>query len=124
MVGIVAAVVVGVAFLVAGGSKLAAGPQWPAMATEMRTPAWVIPWVPWLELAVGAALVAQLADPWAAGAAAGLLVAFSAAIVARLRAGETPRCACFGAWSAEPIGPKHLLRNAALLALAMVAVVW
>ena len=116
-----ASIVVGVAFLVAGGSKLAAGRSWPAQAAALGAPAFVIPVVPWVELVIGAALVLQLARPAAALAAIVLLVAFSGLIVVRLSQGRRPPCACFGAWSATPIGASHLLRNGVLLVLAVAA---
>lgn len=118
---LVASIVVGAAFLVAGGSKLAAGRAWPAQAAGLGAPAVVVPVLPWLEVAVGAALVLQLTRPVAAIAAIVLLVAFSGLIALRLSQGRRPACACFGAWSAEPIGPTHLLRNAGLLVLAVLA---
>lgn len=117
----VASIIVGVAFLVAGGAKLAAGDAWPAQATALGAPAYVIPTLPWLELVIGAALVLQLGAPVAALAAVALLVAFTALIALRLSQGQRPACACFGAWSATPIGPSHLLRNGALLGLALLA---
>lgn len=120
-VGTVASIAVGVAFLLAGASKLAAGRRWPATAREMGAPALTIPFVPWIELAVGAALVAQLAMPFAAVLALALLVAFTTLIAVRLAHGERPACACFGAWSAEPIGPTHLVRNGVLMALSVLA---
>jgi uncharacterized membrane protein YphA (DoxX/SURF4 family) len=118
---LVASVVLGLAFLLAGGSKLAAGPAWPAQANGLGAPAFVVPVVPWLELVVGAALVLHLAAPAAAVVALVLLVAFTGLIARRLSQGERPPCACFGAWSATPIGPSHLLRNGALIVLAIVA---
>lgn len=120
-VAVVASIVVGLAFLVAGGSKLAAGRSWPAQAAALGAPSPVVPAVPWVELAVGAALVLQLGRRVAALAAIVLLVAFTGLIVLRLSQGRRPACACFGAWSATPIGPSHLLRNAVLLVLAVVA---
>lgn len=113
--------VVGVAFLAAGASKVAAGRQWPVTAREMGAPGVTIPFVPWIEIAVGAALVARLSVPFPAIAALVLLVAFTGLIVIRLSAGERPRCACFGAWSAEPVGRIHVIRNAILIGLAIVA---
>lgn len=117
-VAVVASIVVGLAFLVAGGSKLAAGPSWPAQAAALGAPSFVIPAVPWVELVIGAALVLQLGRPLAAIGAIVLLVVFSGLIALRLSQGRRPPCACFGAWSARPIGASHLLRNAALLVLA------
>jgi uncharacterized membrane protein YphA (DoxX/SURF4 family) len=120
-VGLVASIIVGVAFVAAGASKVAAGRQWPATARDMGAPAVTIPFVPWVELAVGAALLAQLAVPFPAIAAVGLLVAFTALIVVRLSGDDRPSCACFGSWSTEPIGRVHVVRNAILVLLAVLA---
>jgi hypothetical protein len=43
---VVASVVVGVAFVVAGASKLAAGPSWPVQARGLGAPDWSIGLVP------------------------------------------------------------------------------
>jgi uncharacterized membrane protein YphA (DoxX/SURF4 family) len=120
-VAAVAAIILGLAFLVAGVSKLAAGRRWPAMAAEMGVPARVAIAVPWLELALGGTLVARLAMPVPAVAAIVVLAAFTVVIVRRLAAGDRPPCACFGAWSARPLGRGHVARNAALIALAVAA---
>lgn len=117
----IAAVIVGVAFLIAGASKLAAREQWAVQARDLGAPRLVVPVLPWIELVVGAALVVQFARTAAAIAACVLLVAFTGLIALRLSQGRRPACACFGAWSAKPIGAGHLLRNAALLVLAAVA---
>ena len=119
--GIVASIVVGVAFVVAGASKVAAREQWPVTAREMGAPAFTIPLVPWVELAVGATLLAQVTVPFPAIAALGLLVAFTALIVIRMAGDDRPACACFGAWSAEPISRVHVIRNTILMALAVLA---
>ena len=121
VVATIASIVLGAAFVLAGASKLAAGPAWPAQATELGAPRAAIRVLPWIELGVGALLVVQLAEPWPALAAIALLLAFSALIAVQLRAGRRPPCACFGAWSASPIGPTHLLRNAAMIVLGVLA---
>ena len=120
-IGAVAAVALGLSFLLAGGSKLAAGQAWPSQAKGMGAPAWVVPVLPWGELALGAALVTLLVRRPAAAVAIVLLVAFTTLIVLRLREGRHPPCACFGAWSAKPLGPGHVVRNVVLLAIAVVA---
>lgn len=117
----IASLLVGAVFVVAGGSKLAAGDAWPAQARELGAPSVTISAVPWVELCVGAALVAGLARPFAAVTALVLLVAFTGLIGLRLTQGKRPACACFGAWSATPIGPMHLVRNGVLMVLAVVA---
>jgi uncharacterized membrane protein YphA (DoxX/SURF4 family) len=118
---IIAAVVVGGALVVAGSSKLAARDSWPAQARGLGAPEWSIPIVPWFELVVGALLVAQVARPVMAGVAIGLLSVFTVMIAVKLRQGQHPPCACFGAWSATPIGAGHIARNLALIAVAVVA---
>lgn len=120
-VSLVASIVLGAAFVVAGASKLAAGRSWPEQARELGAPAWSVGVVPWLEIVLGAALVAQLAPRPAAVVAFGLLAVFTVLIGVRLREGRRPPCACFGAWSAKPLGPGHVVRNVGLMALAVLA---
>ncbi len=69
-----------------------------------------------LEAAAAACLVASPALGHAL--ALGLLAMFTAALGLALRRGERAPCRCFGA-SERPIGPGHLARNAALLAVAL-----
>jgi uncharacterized membrane protein YphA (DoxX/SURF4 family) len=63
VVSIVASVLLGIAFVVAGASKLAARDAWPTQAIGLGTPFFLVPYVPWAELAVGAALIVQIAKP-------------------------------------------------------------
>ncbi|MEO6570170.1 MAG: MauE/DoxX family redox-associated membrane protein [Ilumatobacteraceae bacterium] len=120
-VSIMAAVLLGAAFVVAGASKLAAGAAWPAQALGLGVSMPIARIVPIVELIIGASLVVQLARPWPAIAALTLLAMFTALIGLRLSQGRHPPCACFGAWSAEPIGAVHLARNGALAALGLLA---
>jgi uncharacterized membrane protein YphA (DoxX/SURF4 family) len=122
-VSLVASLLLGATFVVAGASKLAAGPGWPDQAHGLGAPSWAIPVVPWFELVLGAALVARVAPRPLALVAFGVLAVFTVVLAARLREGRRPPCACFGAWSARPLGPGHLVRNAALMILAVVAAV-
>jgi uncharacterized membrane protein YphA (DoxX/SURF4 family) len=123
VVGLVASVALGLVFLASGAAKIAAGPVWPQEAREMGAPAAVVPVLPWLELVLGAALVMQLTPRALGGAALVLLVAFTALIGRRLAEGSRPPCACFGSWSSKPLGPGHVVRNVALVVLAVVVVV-
>lgn len=121
VVALVASVVLGVAFVVAGGSKLAAGDAWPAQAQGLGAPAFAVPTLPWFELVLGAALVFRIAPPVPAILAVILLVAFTVLIGLRLAEGKRPACACFGAWSSKPIGASHLMRNGVLIVLGVVS---
>jgi uncharacterized membrane protein YphA (DoxX/SURF4 family) len=118
---LIASVLLGVVFVVAGASKLAARESWRVSAVDLGAPPWTFAILPWIELCVGAALIAQLAEPVAALAAIAVLIVFTVLISVRLSQGRRPSCACFGAWSATPIGARHLARNALLIVLGLLA---
>lgn len=120
-VGLMASVLLGLVFLVSGGAKIAAGPAWPEQAVGLGAPPIVVPVLPWVEIVLGAILVMQLAPVVAAGAALLLLAAFTALIVRRLLQGRHPPCACFGSWSARPLGAGHVARNVAFMVLGVLA---
>lgn len=121
VVGLGASIVLGVAFVVAGASKLAIGPVWPQQARDLGAPRWAIPVTPWVELVLGALLVVQIGRPLVSAAAVVVLLVFTGLLIVRLAQGRRPPCACFGAWSARPIGPWHLVRNSALIAIGLLA---
>lgn len=120
-VGLVASILLGFVFLVSGGSKIAAGPAWPEQARGLGAPRFVVPVLPWVEIVLGAVLVMQLAPEASAASALLVLVAFTSLIVRRLAQGRHPPCACFGAWSAKPLGPGHVARNVGFMALGVLA---
>ncbi|GIH78029.1 MauE/DoxX family redox-associated membrane protein [Planobispora longispora] len=80
------------------------------------------------EAVVAAGLVTGLLRPWwpALGAvalcafmgAAGVLGAFTIAVVASLRRRDRTPCRCFGT-SPMPLGPRHVVRNVLLLGVAV-----
>lgn len=121
-VALIASLIVGVALLAAGGAKIAAGPAWAAQARGLGAPAPVIPFVPWIEIVVGALLCAQIARPLPAVIALLMLLVFSGLLALRLSHGQHPPCACFGSWSAKPLSWRHLARNAVLIAATIVAI--
>jgi uncharacterized membrane protein YphA (DoxX/SURF4 family) len=116
-----AAVVLGAVFVVAGGAKLAAGSAWFAQARSMGAPQPIATVVPGVELVLGAALITGLAMPLPALLAIGPLVAFSVLIARQLVDGRHPPCACFGSWSTRPLSESHLVRNAVLIIVALIA---
>ncbi len=122
MIGTVARIVLGALFLASGALKLR-DPSWPGAARAMGAPRWTVPLIAPVEIVLGAALAAGVAKPWPAWLALGLLAVFSAALVRVLRHphDERPACACFGRWSAKPVGAGSILRNGALAALAVLA---
>lgn len=121
MTSIAAAILLGVALIVAGGSKIAMGRGWSAEAASLGAPSAVIPVLPWIEISIGALLVVQWQRRPVAIVALGLLVAFTGLIAVNLARGNTPPCACFGSWSVRPLGWRHFVRNVVLIACAIVA---
>lgn len=115
--------VLALVFLVAGVAKLRDRPGFGATlvafgvtgaATSVATTV-----IPLAELGVGIAL---LLTPLAAAAllvAGFLLVVFTIAAAIIMARGTPADCACFGATTAEPIGPTTLIRNVCLLALVI-----
>lgn len=115
-----AALVVGLALVVAGVAKRACSNQ-EGLARSLGAPGWAVPTLPWVEIGLGAVLAAGLVMPWAAWAAAVLLAVFTGAVVRALAQGRRPPCACFGGLSSRPIGPGTVVRNLVLIVLALVA---
>jgi hypothetical protein len=120
-VAAVAGFVLGGVLLVSGALKLAAGPQWAAQAAAVGAPAIAVPVVPWVELALGALLVAGVERTVVGLLAAALLTVFTGLLVVRVAEGRRVPCACFGRRSARPVGAGAIARNVVLIALALLA---
>lgn len=90
----------------------------------MGAPRPIVPVLPWIELVCGALLIAQWQRQVISLIVGSMLVVFTVAIIVQLARGRRPSCACFGSWSARPLGWRHVARNAALLVLAVVVAVW
>jgi hypothetical protein len=76
--------------------------------------------VPVLELAV-AALVLAVPAGWPVWLAIGAFALFTGVVLAELQRGERAPCRCFGSLGDRPLSTRALVRNAWLLALAVVA---
>jgi uncharacterized membrane protein YphA (DoxX/SURF4 family)/peroxiredoxin len=74
--------------------------------------------LPFVELVCALPLLINPAARWAALACLCLTLLFTGGVANALRQGRTPACNCFGEISAQPIGTRTLLRNAAIIALA------
>ncbi len=77
--------------------------------------------LPLIELAAAVLLIPSATARAGSGLALVLMLAFSGAIARSIARGEAPDCHCFGAIHSEPAGPRTLIRNLALAALAAVA---
>ena len=116
--------VIGLVFAVSGISKVVGRTAFAEFAASVGTLARVpLRWrtpvaglVVALELAIPVALLTSAAAV-ALLLAAGLMVAFSAAVWSALRRRTATRCRCFGSTDA-PLGPPHLVRNGLLFTVA------
>lgn len=119
--GVVAAVVTGLVFLVAAVTKLAAPDAWRAQAADLGVPRVVTTAVPYVEAVLGALLLVQFQRQVVAWCAVAVLVAFTTLLVVRLAQGRRPPCACFGSLTPKPIGVASVARNVLFVAVAVLA---
>jgi uncharacterized membrane protein YphA (DoxX/SURF4 family) len=77
--------------------------------------------LPIVELVIAVALLLRPTAQWGAAAAVVLLLTFVGGIANALAHGWKSACHCFGIFHSEPAGPRALVRNGALLAVAAIA---
>ncbi len=111
------------AVFVASGALKRKDPGWPQAARALGTPKWLVRPMPILEVLLGVVIISGVTSR--AGLVAGcvVLVVFSVVLIRAIRMPEPPVCACFGRWSAKPIGPGSILRNGVLLSVGISALV-
>jgi len=119
----VASILVALTLIVAAVLKLIEGPLWLKQAADLSVARPLAQLVPFIELLIGAPLLAGTLRPWPAIAAIALLVVFTVVVVRRILDGSRPPCGCFGSRSKRPLGPYHVVRNVGLIALALAAAV-
>ncbi len=112
----------GALFIFSGVSKLLARHTFlAALHTLPFVPTWsVAPLVrvlPWVEVALGSAVVMGLLAPYAAGAVLALLVVFSLVAVVAVARGLDVPCSCFGEASQTPLSLRTVGRNVILALL-------
>lgn len=119
---VAARIALGAVFLLAGALKLR-DHSWPAAAMTLGAPRQIVRLIAPAEIALGALLVAGVAAPVPSLLAELALAVFTIAILRAMRRplSERPVCACFGRWSARPVGSSSVVRNLILLALAAVS---
>lgn len=111
---------IGLVLLVAGAAKLRQ-PAWPATARAFGAPRWLVPVLPWVELTMGALLLAGIGLPWTARSALAMLAAFTAIVARKLHQGDAAPCGCFGEATPRPVDSQTLRRNLMLCLLAALA---
>ena len=118
---LVASIALGLVMCAAGASKVRMGRAWIEQGRNLGAPPAVLPVVPWVEIVIGALLVAQVATAAMSIVALIVLQIFTLLIIVNLGRGHRPVCACFGSWSATPLGWGHVVRNVAFMVLAVLA---
>lgn len=122
MIGAAARVVIGIVLLWAGIAKLR-DRNWAATtAPALQLPEALLVPMPYVELVVGAACVAQI--PFAPAIANLLMIGYLVIVVNLLMAhgDDAPPCACFGA-TPRRITWRTAARNVVLVAVSIVSVV-
>lgn len=120
-VGYVSAVLLAVVFWTAASAKLRdpdrVASEFEAMG--IRSPEVAAKALPVVEFVVAILLAAV---PWVGAALAlAVLIGFTVVLVRVVRSGAVLSCACFGAMSSQPVSAVDLVRNAALIVAAIVA---
>lgn len=78
--------------------------------------------LPVVELAAAVALLVPASAWWGAIAAAGLLAVFIVGMAVSLARGRAPDCHCFGQLHSSRVGPWTVVRNGALMAVAVLVI--
>ena len=117
---VLAGLVVGGVLLLAGVSKLRSR-RWPVLALEMGTPKAVVISLPAVESLLGLALILQVGRPATAWLAAAMFLVFTGVVVSQVLSGSEAPCNCFGGKEERAVGPLTIVRNLALVGLAIVA---
>lgn len=115
------AAVVGAAFVWAGVGKVLALDAWRRASAALGAPRLAAAIVPWWEVLLGASLVSGWVAAPVRLAGIATLAAFSALLAANLARGRRPPCACFGSRADRPLSWIALVRNAALVAALVAA---
>ena len=97
------------------------GSSWSDGVASAGVPRWILSPLPLLEVVIGALTAVRFWVPVIPLVLTGLLLAFTTWIVVAIRSDDVPTCACFGSASKKPIGWRHVVRNSALIALAVSA---
>jgi uncharacterized membrane protein YphA (DoxX/SURF4 family) len=119
---LLARILLGMVFLVAGGAKLSAGTAFRSAVADYRVlPESLVPLVsrvlPAMEIAGALLLIAGVAVRWVAPVSGLLLIAFATAIAANLARGRQIDCGCAGKAS-RPISWRHVAWDLALAGAA------
>jgi uncharacterized membrane protein YphA (DoxX/SURF4 family) len=118
--GNAAGVLLGVVLLAAGASKLF-DKQWAERERGLGSPSWALPFVAPVEIVLGALIAVRIARPVLAIAGMMLMMTFTVFLLIKWDERRGEPCNCFGVLSKRPASAWTIVRNLALIALALVA---
>ena len=118
--GNIAGVILGLTLLVAGASKLF-DKTWAARERGLGSPTWALPFVAPAEIVLGALIAARIARPVLAIAGMLLMMTFTVFLLIKWDERRGQSCNCFGVLSNRPASAWTIVRNLALIALALLA---
>lgn len=123
---VVARVVAGALFVIAGLSKIGEAPQLAEDIANFH----LVPggWqnamavvLPWIELLAGGAMLTGVRGRAGAWLATAMMVVFTLAVVSAMARGLDIACGCFGTLDAPRVGTLKLAENGALLLVCLLA---
>jgi uncharacterized membrane protein YphA (DoxX/SURF4 family) len=118
--GNIAGVVLGLTLLAAGASKLF-DKAWAERERGLGSPAWALPFVAPVEIVLGALIAVRIARPVLAIAGMVLMTTFTVFLLIKWDERRGEPCNCFGVLSKRPASAWTIVRNLALIVLALVA---
>jgi uncharacterized membrane protein YphA (DoxX/SURF4 family) len=118
--GNAAGVLLGVVLLAAGASKLF-DKGWAERERRLGSPAWALPFVAPVEIVLGALIAVRIARPVLAIAGMMLMMTFTVFLLIKWDERRGEPCNCFGVLSKRPASAWTIVRNLALIALALAA---
>lgn len=122
------AIALGIVFEWSGTMKVVSGDKWqvggtPFATGSVKVDGLVRRWLPWIEIALGIALIFRMSPRLVGTLALLLLVGFTASLVRVIASGHRPPCLCFGSSRARPVSWKTVARNVVLIACAVTTIV-
>jgi uncharacterized membrane protein YphA (DoxX/SURF4 family) len=118
--GNAAGILLGLVLLAAGASKLF-DKRWAERERGLGSPAWALPFVAPVEIVLGALIAVRIARPVLAIAGMMLMMTFTVFLLIKWDERRGEPCNCFGVLSKRPTSAWTIMRNLALIALALVA---
>ena len=118
--GTLAGIMVGAVLVISGAAKLA-DRRWQDREIQLGSPKWILPFLPYVEIVIGALVAVRVQRIVIGAIAVGLFAVFTIFLLVKWDERKGEPCNCLGMLSTRPASKKTILRNLALLSLAVAA---